>query len=68
MDTRELSGDIVNLFKSLLAKSLARLKLSSSILAEASRMIARSIVLPHVSVFPDTKKERQLYINVLHDI
>ena len=52
MDTRELSGDIVNLFKSLLAKPLARLKLSSSILAEASRMIAKLIFLLPVSGFP----------------
>ena len=52
IDTRELSGDILNLLKSVLAKSLARLKVSSSILAEASRIIAKSIFLPHVSVFP----------------
>ena len=52
MDTRELSGDIVKLFKTLLAKPLARIKPSSSILAEASRMIAKSLFLVHVSVFP----------------
>ena len=52
IDTRELSGDFANRFKSLLAKPLARLKLSSSILAEASRMIAKLIFLLHVSGFP----------------
>ena len=52
IDTRELSGDIVNRLKSVLAKSLARLKLSSSILADASRIMAKSIFLPHVFVFP----------------
>ena len=54
-DTRELSGDILNLLKSVLAKSLARLKVSSSILAEASRIIAKSIFLLHISVFPVKK-------------
>ena len=64
MDTRQLSGDILNLFKSLLAKPLARLKSSSSILAEASKMIAKSIFLRHVSVFPVSIKERKLYIKM----
>ena len=52
IDTRVLSGDIVNLLKSVLAKSLARLKVSSSMLADASRTIAKSIFLLHVSGFP----------------